>query len=119
MVIETTALSLSLCLRNVCGYICLHVLHYDSLTTTIVCDVMVLVLTIFFSSLLSVDPQDEEGQTAAMLAAGGGHVDCLKYLVENEAHVNIKVRGVLGEFGAGVVFDVWEEDAVEKISFTK
>ena len=54
-----------------------------------------------------------------MWAAGGGHLDCLKYLLENKADVNVEVRGVLGEFGAGVVFDVWEEDAVEKIRVTK
>ena len=46
-------------------------------------------------------------------------MDCLKWLVENKADVNAKVRGVLGEFGAGVVFDVWEEDTVEKIRVTK
>ena len=100
-------------------------LYYDSLTT-IVCDVMVLILAklaFLFSS--PVDPQSEcsftsnNGYTAAMLAAKEGHLDCLEYLVENKADVHAKVRGVLGEFGAGVVFDVWAEDAVENICFTK
>ena len=68
---------------------------------------MVLALTIVFASLLSVDPQDNDGRTAAMMAAQGGKLDCLKYLVENKADVDAKVRGVLGEFGAGVLFDVW------------
>ena len=80
---------------------------------------MVLVLTIVFSSLLSVDPQNNWGQTVAMLAAMGGKLDCLRYLVENKANVNAKVRGVLGKFGAGVVFDVWEYNAVENIRVTK
>ena len=62
--------------------------------------------------------QTERGATAAMRAAGEGHLDCLKYLVVNKADVNAKVRGVLGEFRAGVVFDVWAEDAVERIRFS-
>ena len=76
-------------------------------------------MTLAFLLFLSVDPQNGAGETTAIRAANGGHFDCLKYLVENKADVNAKVRGVLGEFGAGVVFDVWEEEDVENIRVTK
>ena len=80
---------------------------------------MVLIFNIDFSSLLSIDPQDKYGWTVAMRAIKFDQLDCLKCLVENKADLNAKVRGVFGVFGAGVVFDVWEEDTVENIRVTK
>ena len=39
------------------------------------------------------DVQDECGMTAARLATGNGHLDCLTALIENKADLDIQVRG--------------------------
>ena len=86
---------------------------------------MVLKLIRGLPSPLSVDPQNKDDQTLASWAVANDRLDCLKVVMNNNTQLRlgndlkVEVRGVLGEFGAGVVFDVWEEDAVENIRFTK
>ena len=45
------------------------------------------------------DVQNEDGYTAAMLAADKGNVDCLTALVDNKADLDIQVRGLLMTYG--------------------